>query len=421
MAIDVLIIGTGEYVSGFVGETASTSDKSAGVIALCLFDLRKRGKIGRILLAGRNGKRFAGIRQHFQEKIANVYTDLATDVETWPADDEVDEQAYLQAMQTLAKGSAVIIVTPDDTHFAMAEAAVQLGLHVLVVKPLVKTLQQHQRLLALSKQHNVLVMLEVHKRFDPIYQDACDQVRHFGDFSLMSSYMSQPKKQLQTFQAWAGKSSDISYYLNTHHIDLHVWMMTGLARPLRVTATAATGVANSLLNTATEDTITLTVQWENLPSGNLGIGVYTASWIAPRSDVHSQQRFHYMGHQGEVTVDQAHRGYSMATDENGFQSSNPLFMKYRPTAGKFAGQQTYAYQSLETFVDAVQELSSHNISVTNFEYLPTVLNTLQTTAILEAGRMSLDNNNVAVEIVYKDDSDLDPEYLLMLEGSNKYE
>ncbi len=72
-------------------------------------------------------------------------------------------------------------------------------------------------------------------------------------------------------------------------------------------------------------------QWENkattscLPS--LGTAVYTASWIAPKSDVHSQQRFFYMGHGGEVLVDQAHRGYSVAMDGTGYASANPLFMK----------------------------------------------------------------------------------------------
>lgn len=32
--------------------------------------------------------------------------------------------------------------------------------------------------------------------------------------------MSQPKMQLETFKAWAGIDSDISYYLNSHHIDV---------------------------------------------------------------------------------------------------------------------------------------------------------------------------------------------------------
>ena len=31
--------------------------------------------------------------------------------------------------------------------------------------------------------------------------------------SQLYAYMSQPKLQLETFRAWAGKSSDISYYL----------------------------------------------------------------------------------------------------------------------------------------------------------------------------------------------------------------
>lgn len=44
-----------------------------------------------------------------------------------------------------------------------------------------------------------------------------------------------------SFRAWAGKSSDINYYLNSHHIDVHNWMVSHMAHPTRVTALAATG------------------------------------------------------------------------------------------------------------------------------------------------------------------------------------
>ena len=44
--------------------------------------------------------------------------------------------------------------------------------------------------------------------------DARDRIQDLGGLSYMYSYMSQPKHQLETFKAWAGKSSDISYYLN---------------------------------------------------------------------------------------------------------------------------------------------------------------------------------------------------------------
>lgn len=139
--------------------------------------------------------------------------------------------------------------------------------------------------------------------------------------------MSQPKQQLITFKSWAGKSSDISYYLNSHHVDFHCWTMQGRGRPVSVTAHAASGIncrnitwfeRNTLIfifltkcagvavkepiSIDTEDTITLSVQWINNESFNTGTAIYTASWISPKSDVHSQQRFHYMGHKGRLEI-----------------------------------------------------------------------------------------------------------------------
>ena len=99
-------------------------------------------------------------------------------------------------------------------------------------------------------------------------------------------------------------------------------MFHGRARPVRVTAAASTGVATSK-GIETEDSITLTVLWENLTEPRtLGTAVYTASWVAPKSDVHSQQRFFMMLSGGEINVDQAHRGYSVATDAGGEPAAN---------------------------------------------------------------------------------------------------
>lgn len=232
----------------------------------------------------------------------------------------------------------------------------------MVTKPIVQTLQQHIHLYQESIKHNVLVCVEVHKRFDPIYIDARDVIQQsLGAFSYIYSYMSQPKSQLDTFAAWLGntppngsnggtgvtggtggnsgggnntqsKSSDISYYLNSHHIDFHEFCMENKGRPVSVVANASYGIANERLHTTgCEDTITLLVTWENIevvpaqdtsssttstddavPRNSrrqiigqfnnsfvavksVGTAVYTASWVAPKSDVHSQQRFFYMG------------------------------------------------------------------------------------------------------------------------------
>jgi hypothetical protein len=54
-------------------------------------------------------------------------------------------------------GDVAIIFTPDDTHFSIASAAINAGLHVLVAKPIVKSLEEHKQLVALAKRQNVLV------------------------------------------------------------------------------------------------------------------------------------------------------------------------------------------------------------------------------------------------------------------------
>ena len=143
----------------------------------------------------------------------------------------------------------------------------------MITKPAVKTLEHHRILHEAAERNNVLVAVEVHKRWDPIYGDARDKIQSLGPFSYMYSYMSQPKHQLETFKAWAGKGSDISYYLNSHHIDFHEWCVGHTSRPVSVTAMASTGVAESSFGRKCEDTITLTVQWENIDPVSLTTGI----------------------------------------------------------------------------------------------------------------------------------------------------
>ncbi len=376
--------------------------------------MRSRGLgVRRVLIAGTRGTRFPAVRAHFDEVIGKRYTDLAgkTSFESFPGDDVAsDPLAYVAAMETLPRGSVVVIFTPDDTHFAIAREALTRGHHVLVTKPAVKTRAEHEELSRLAEAGGVLCAVEFHKRFDPIYSDARDRIRareQFGFPAYFSAYMSQPKTQLRTFSRWVGAgASDISYYLNSHHIDYHCSLMSGVARPVCVTGMASRGVASSppfSLPEATEDTITLLVQWEGQGQewgGHVGTAVYTASWAAPRSDVHSQQRFHCMGTKAEITIDQAHRGYTHSTDDAGLASVNPLFMKYAPGAGgAFAGEQGYGYRSFELFFRAAKQINAGEKAPRDFEdSLATIHQTIVTTAILEAGRKSINEQGRPVKI-----------------------
>ncbi|KAL3821889.1 hypothetical protein ACHAXA_008423 [Cyclostephanos tholiformis] len=404
--VNVLMVGTGEYTTGYVDGAASKSDKGAGVVALAMFDLRRRGKVDRIGMCGVNGRKFPGIREHMQRHIGDVYSDMDLRCDTYPNDDVVDAKSYVHAISTYGMGDVCIVFTPDDTHRVIASCAIRRGMHVMITKPIVQNLGDHLDLVREANDRNVLVVVEVHKRYDPFYADARDRARStLGNFQYMYAYMSQPKSQLDTFRAWAGKGSDVSYYLNSHHVDFSEWTLEGIARPVRVVASCSTGVATSRGLNA-EDSITLNVTWENLDDGTLGNAIYTSSWAAPKSDVHSQQRFFYMGTRGEITVDQAHRGMTVSVDDMPHASVNPLFMKYEPTNGKFSGQGSYGMRSFECFVDACIEVNAGGRSTASYDdgSLATVNTTMLGTAILEAGRRSLDADGRPMDILYGDET-----------------
>ncbi|KAI1853740.1 hypothetical protein JX265_003927 [Neoarthrinium moseri] len=407
--VNVLMVGTGEYTTGFVGGGASGSDKKVGVVGLTLFDLRRRGKVGKLGMVGTNGTKFPAIRQHLDTNISKVYNSLDCSFDSYPANDVKDPDAYKGAIDALKPGDAITIFTPDTTHYPIALYAIERGIHVLITKPAVKTLDHHLQLIEAAKKHNVFVYIEHHKRFDPAYADARFKAKKLGDFNYFYSYMSQPKSQLETFKAWAGIDSDISYYLNSHHVDICDSMVSQLDFvPIKVSASAAKGIATDLgCDPITEDTITVLVTWQKKgdPS-KIATGVYTASWTAPqKAGVHSNQYFHYMASGGEVRINQAKRGYDVADDTAGqLQWFNPFYMKYAPDEeGNFNGQTGYGYISFEKFVDACNALNAGTVTLDELDKrgLPTLANTTATTAILHAGRVSIDEDR-EVRIESKD-------------------
>ncbi|OAA68731.1 rossmann fold protein [Niveomyces insectorum RCEF 264] len=407
--LNVLMVGTGEYTTGFVGTGASGSDKKVGVVGLTLFDLRRRGKVGELSMVGTTGAKFPAIRAHLQKNITEVYNGLDTSFASFPADGVRDPNAYKAAIDALKKGDAITVFTPDPTHFPIALYAIERGIHVMLTKPAVMTLADHVALIEAARRHGVYVYVEHHKRYDPAYADARFRARSLGDFNYFYSYMSQPKAQLETFKAWAGVASDISYYLNSHHIDICDSMVTPLGyAPVAVTAAASTGVATALgCAPQTEDTITLLVRWQHAADATkTATAVYTASWTAPqRAGVHSNQYFHYLGRDGEVRINQAKRGYDVADDSAGqLVWYNPFYMRYAPDEdGNFGGQAGYGYVSFEKFVDGCRAVNAGQLTPADLDAksLPTLANTIATTAILEAGRRSIDERR-EVRIESKD-------------------
>lgn len=80
-------------------------------------------------------------------------------------------------------------------------------------------------------------------------------------------------------------------------------------------------------------------------------------------------------------------------------------MRYSPDEeGNFGSQSGYGYISFEKFIDAVTALNEGRVTLDQLDArgLPTLKNTIATTAILHAGRISLDEKR-SVGIIHQDE------------------
>jgi len=125
-------------------------------------------QVDKLGMVGVNGNKFTAIRAHLEKNIAQVYKDLDVSFDSFPGDNETNPDAYKVAIDKFKPGDAVVIFTPDNTHYAIARYAIERGLHVLVTKPATQLLSHHLELIDLSRKHNVVCFVEHHKRFAPL-------------------------------------------------------------------------------------------------------------------------------------------------------------------------------------------------------------------------------------------------------------
>eukprot|EP00121_Abeoforma_whisleri_P003003 Awhi_evm1s2697 len=72
--------------------------------------------------------------------------------------------------------------------------------------------------------------------------------------------------------------------------------------------------------------------------------------------------------------------------------------------GHFNGHQGYGYKSIATFIEACNYINA-GLMDRDPSHLPTLSRTKYVTGILEAGRISLDNNGCQVTLHYENEAD----------------
>ena len=130
----------------------------------------------------------------------------------------------------LQQVDAVSVVTPTDTHYAVAADCLRAGVHILVEKPLARTLVEARKLATLAEQSSLVVQVGHIERFNPAFLE-------LEAILLDMDVVGLAAHRLSPFDT-SGTDADVVYDLMIHDIDLALTLL-----PREMAAIQSTGRA----------------------------------------------------------------------------------------------------------------------------------------------------------------------------------
>lgn len=171
------------------------------------------------------------------------------------------------APEAFAEGyDAAIIVTPVDTHFALASSALDCGLHVLIEKPLTRTSNEARQLIKKAEQRNRRLMVGHVFHYKPAVRALADLVQS-GELGNIR-YLDSIRINLGLFRP------DVNVMWDLAPHDLTIFEAVMKKMPKRVAAIGATHVAHP--TTPQETMVYLTLDY-----GDGCLGHVHVNWYSP--------------------------------------------------------------------------------------------------------------------------------------------
>lgn len=396
--LNVLIIGNGHYATGStVLEGEKATDKDFGVILPSVLELRKQGVVDKIYLVARNGFKFQRLRKKL--KFMNETFGWDTNITLFPGDDEIKADAYKDALKSLPEPKAVIIATPDHLHKEMILESIKYKSHFLVVKPVVTKLKDLEEIIEQQQKTGVLGLADYHKVFDEanlILKEDYEKNK-YGNIQHIFTKMTQRRDMLKIFGGWIGGENNVNHYLGSHYIHL-VGFITK-ATPLNVRATCQFGIAKKDYNIDTPDLIETQIAWK-AKNGTNFTSYHIAGWADPSETAGmTYQEIHIIGTNGHIESDQRYRGFETTLSQKGQNIINPYFFYLnKGIDGNLDLEGKYGFKSIKIFIKSALAAEAGRDIDSFEEVLPTIKESRNVTAIIEAADRSLQNGSCVVQL-----------------------
>jgi len=235
-----------------------------------------------VAICGRNADRAAEMAEKYA--IPQVFTDYRALI----------ERAHVDAL---------VIATPDDTHYPITMEALSAGLHVLCEKPLALTAGQAEEMYQRAEAAGVKHMTFFTWRWLPLYQylhylieDGYLGRPFHGQWSYVGDYA---REKIYMWRIDQKRANGVVGDLGAHMIDLARWHMGDIVRVSAQLATCVErpGNGEQLLEPA-NDSASLLIQFENGAQGTLYV-----SAVAHVGDRVQEQHVILHGEEGTLEAD----------------------------------------------------------------------------------------------------------------------
>jgi len=145
------------------------------------------------------------------------------------------------------KIEAVMVATPDFSHFAICMAAMKLGIHVYVEKPLANTFYENELLMAAEKKFGVVTQMGNQGHSEANYfqfkawkdagiiKDVTEITAHMNNSRrwhnwdpAITEYPSEPKPDTLNWDVWLGPAQEHEYHHDFHNGQWRCWYEFGM-------------------------------------------------------------------------------------------------------------------------------------------------------------------------------------------------
>jgi len=396
--INILIVGNGHYATGStVLDGKIPTDKDFGVLLPSALELRHQGIVDQIYLAARDGRKMDALKKKLDLMKSKFNWD--TQIRLFPEEGKVDEKAYAEAMKQLPRPGAVLIAVPDKLHKEIILEAIKNKHHFLVVKPVVTNIKDLYDIIKEQEKAGVFGMVDYHKCFDEANILLLNEYKEgkYGQLQHVFTKQTQRRDMLRIYGSWlSGSNTNVNHYLGSHYIQM-VGFITG-ATPISVRATGQYGVAKKDFSIDTYDLIETQVVWKAKDKSTF-VSYHLAGWSDPSETASmTYQEMHLIGTNAIVDSEQRFRGHEAEIVGKGREIINPYFFNLNNGLdGKPNLETKYGFRSIKAFVNAALSVEG-GASPKEFNYLPTIKESMNVTAILEAADKSLRKNSAVIPI-----------------------